>query len=89
MPILTNNHWRQFKYRNEVPDAILADQFEHLDADEGFDQFFQYKRSWYHLSDFMRLEDSEWQGACGICNTASVVIRVSQDAETYQIGLAT
>lgn len=87
--VITNNHWRQFRYRNEVPESVLASEFEHLDEEEGFDGFFEYRGTWYHLSDFMFLKDNrKWRGYCSQTAWSAVVIRVSQDAETYQVGLA-
>jgi len=87
MPIITNRHWRQFRYRYEVPEAVLADDYEHLDADVS-DGFFKYRGCWYHTSDFLRLDESEWDGAAGVTNTSSVVIKIARDGEAYQIGLA-
>jgi hypothetical protein len=44
--IITNHHNRPFRYRYEVPDEVLADQFDHLDEDDGFDGFFCYRNIW-------------------------------------------
>ena len=88
MKIITNNHWRQFKYRNEVPESVLADQFDYQDEEDGYDGFFQYRDSWYHLDYFMCIENhpdaefSKWDG-----HASGVVIRLADNGEEYQVGL--
>lgn len=32
--IRSDNKWKQFKYRYEVPASVLARQFAHLDEDD-------------------------------------------------------
>lgn len=55
MNISTNNKKRDLIYRCEVPEKILADQFDYLDEDTD-GGFIYYQKCWYHLSDFMRVE---------------------------------
>ncbi len=89
--IITNNHWHQFRYRNEVPFEILKSEFDWTNEDEHHDGFFQYRGSWYHLSEFMRSTDPDlgkWDGYSGQTYFSSVLIRVSDDCEEYQIGIA-
>ena len=90
MQVITNHHWRQFKYRNEVPDNVLSEYFEHLDEDE--DGFFSYRGHWYHLSDFMRFDDhapfdSKWDGYCSDSFFSGVLLKYGDDCETYQVAL--
>jgi len=90
MKIYTNKHNRQFKYRSEVPEKILADDFNWLNEDNGFDGFIYYRDRWYHLSEFMRIEnnspfDKYWQGYISDSFFSGVLIRFNDDGETYQI----
>ena len=93
----TNNHWRQFVYRDDVPAAVLADQFDWTDKDhtehgDYSDGFFQYRGFWYHLGDFMRggmTEDDQWQGHCGDSYFSGTLIEVSRDGEEYRIATYT
>lgn len=101
LAIKTNNHWRQFKYRYEVPAKVLADQFDWTDKDhekhgDYSDGFIQYHGHWYHLGDFMAVDYTtprrsddpfkDWQGYAGDSYFSGVVIKVSDDGEEYQIG---
>jgi len=89
MNIVTNHHKRQFAYRNEVPANVLADQFDHLDAAD-VDGFFRYRRYWYHVSDFTvstSPELADWHGFHADSFFSGIAIRISEDGETYQVGL--
>lgn len=65
--IRTNNAWRNFLYREEVPAEILASQFDwtneayakHGDYGDGF---IAYRGAWYHVSEFMRGGVEGWDG---------------------------
>ena len=89
MNIITNHAVRFFKFRDEVPARILAQDFGHLDADESCGEFIQYRRQWYHLSDFLRtsgqLADMGYQGVVADSYYSGVALRVSNDGETYKI----
>ena len=92
--VRTNHQWRQFVYRSEVPAAVLASQFDYQDADDDVDGFFEYRGHWYHLDQFMRLGSKQgplaaWDAYAGDSYFSGVVIRVSPDGETYQIGTYT
>lgn len=56
------------------------------------DGFFQYKSSWYSMSDFMNLGDNcspEFQGWHGYHNDSffsGILIKISGDGEEYQVG---
>ena len=93
--IITNHHWRQFKYRDEVPQAVLDDQFDYQNPEDCYDGFIEYHGIWYHLGQFMRMESTagkvatdEWDGACGESYFSAVLIKLSDDGEEYQIALA-
>jgi len=91
MKIITNNKWKNFKYRNEVPEKVLKNQFEYLSEDEGYDGFFQYRKNWYHLSEFMRIGENSsfpktWEGYSSDSFFSGILIRVSHDGEWYQVG---
>ena len=90
--IRTNNHWREFKPRCEVPDKVLASQFDWTDDDfekhgDYSDGFIQYHGHWYHLGDFMRDKHFEgWDGVAADGFFSGVVISLSDDGERYKIG---
>ena len=88
MQTITNRHWRNFSYRNEVPESVLTSEFDYLSEDEGFDGFFQYRKNWYHLSSFVRSEAaSGWDGFAADSHFSGVAIKVSDNGEQYQVGL--
>lgn len=58
--IKSDRKWKQFKYRNEVPAKVLADQFDwtndaHAEHGDYEDGFLCYRGHWYHLGDFERI----------------------------------
>ena len=96
MKIYTNNHWRQLKYGNEVPDDVMSDYFDHLDTDDAYDGFIQYRDRWYHTSDFMSLHNkihcpnppefmNGWDGYLSDSYFSGVLIKLSDDGEGYKI----
>lgn len=92
MEILTDHKAKHFKYRYEVPEKVLADQFAHLDEEDGLDQFIKYRRDWYHLTDFLRfiyaVDEGDFKGWDGYINHTAfsgVLIKIV-DSETYIIG---
>jgi len=64
MRIKTDHKWKNFKYRNEVPEKVLHDYFEHLPKE--VDGFIHYTKRWWHVSDFMRIDGGDfgtiWEG---------------------------
>jgi hypothetical protein len=95
LTIKTNNHWRDFVCRYDVPEKVLACQFdwtnkgyeEHGDYSDGF---IHYKGCWYHIDDFMRVEDTtgaigQWHGYASDSFFSGVLIKLSPDGEQYQI----
>ena len=94
MKVRTNNHWRDFKYRDEVPANVLADQFDwtndwYAQYGDYSDGFIEYRGFWYHLGDFMRGGVEGWHGVHADSFFSGVVIRLSEDGEQYQIGTYT
>jgi hypothetical protein len=87
MNVTTNNHWRDFLYRYEVPAGVLVSEFDWLDRDEQ-DGFFRYRGVWYHLSMFLRTAIEGWDGIYNDSMFSGVLIEVSSDAEQYRIGTA-
>lgn len=88
--IITNHNWRQFTYRYDVPDEVLKDQFDWLD-EETIDGFFCYKGYWYHTSQFTCIVGGDepinlWHGVHNDSFFSGVLVRLSDDAETYQVG---
>lgn len=95
MKITTNNHWRSFVYRYDVPEKVLKDDFDYQD-ETVVCGFFQYKGTWYHLDMFMRFgyPDSEtieggWQGYLNDSISTGVVIQVSDCGDMYEVGYFT
>lgn len=89
--IKTNRNWRKFSYRSEVPAKVLESQFSHLsDDNDAFDNFFQYRGTWYHLSDFLGASDMPelkgWDGYSSDSYFSGVVVKVSRNGERYKVG---
>lgn len=88
LTILTDHKWRNFKYDYEVPKRILANEFDYQDRDETSDGFFRYRRSWYHIDQFMQStnpEFKEWHGYLNHSFFSGVLIKLSSDGEQYQV----
>lgn len=93
MRIITDHKWHDFKYRDEVPENVLKDQFSHLD-ENSTDAFFKYKNWWFHASDFMRVEVvhgndefKKWHGYASDSFFSGVVIKIDHDCEKYMVGM--
>ncbi len=85
--IVTDHKWKNFKYANEVPQGVLASEFDYQDRDHVVDEFFCYRGSWYHLDMFMRCELPGWSGYHGDTYFSGVLIKISHDGEQYQVGM--
>lgn len=93
--VYTNNHWRDFTYRSDVPEAVLKSDFDWTTEDD-IDGFFCYKGVWYHTSQFMRFGYPPggeppalfkgWHGYLNDSFHSGVVIRMSDDGEQFQVG---
>jgi hypothetical protein len=90
LTIKSDLRWKHLVYRWDVPEAVLADQFDHLDEDEATDGFFQYNGHWYHTSDFMLPGDVfsklGWDGYSSDSYFSGVVIALTNDGEEYIVG---
>ncbi len=91
LTIKTDNKFKFFAYRADVPAKVLADQFSHLpeDSDDGLDNFFCYRGRWYHISDFMRIDNAAtdlkgWDGYSGDSYFSGVLLKVSRDGDRYK-----
>ena len=91
LEIKTNHHWHDFKYADEVPAEILANEFDYQDHEDVIDGFIQYRGCWYHLDGFMSIQNhgdadfSSWHGYASDSYFSGVLIRISEDGEQYQI----
>jgi hypothetical protein len=86
MKIRTNNQWRNFCYREDVPAKVLESQFDYQDPDDTVDGFFQYRGYWYHVDQFMRCEAMpDWDGAHGDSFFSGILIKFSPDGEQFKV----
>jgi len=90
--ITTNNHIRNYKYDYEVPKSVL-DDYDWLDKGDKSDGWIHYKNTWYHVSDFLRLETNcftsfhDWDGYYGHGYSSGVLIKLGDNpSEEYIIG---
>ncbi len=89
LKIITDGRWKNLKYRYEVPEKVLADQFDYLD-DDVEDGFFQYRKNWYHISDFIetldpQLKKAGFHGYSGDSYFSGVALKLSSDCEQYKV----
>ena len=93
LTITTDNRWKYFKNRYEVPESVLASQFDYQDPEDVIDGFFEYRNTWYHVDQFMRLSAGsgmgDWDGAAGDSYFSGVLIKLSSDGEQYKVGTYT
>ncbi len=88
LKIFSNHHERQFSFRYEVPKQILVDDFEWLDAVDGF---FKYLGTWFHVSEFSIIPKGDksfpnsWEGFISHTYFSGTLIKLSDDRETYQV----
>ena len=94
LTITTNHHWHDFLYREDVPEKILADQFdwtnEAYEKDGDYSTgFICYRGHYYHLSEFLltsgELADLGWHGYAADGFSSGTLLKVSADSELYQI----
>lgn len=90
MTVTTDNKWKQFKYGYEVPEKVLSETFDWIEDDEKTDGFFQYRKSWYHISEFLVIPKDRgigpWQAYSADSAFSAVVIQVSNNGEEYKVG---
>jgi hypothetical protein len=94
LQVTTDHKYKDFKYRDEVPPAILESQFDwtnedYLEHGSYSDGFICYRGFWYHVGDFMvdtpPSLDVEWQGFAADSFFSGVAIAISDDGEQYKI----
>jgi hypothetical protein len=89
MKIITDHKWKAFCSCDKVPKKVLHDYFSHVKDDYGF---FKYKKNWYHVSDFMRIEKNSPLAGLGFDGYSSdsffsgVLIKLDHYEESYQVG---
>lgn len=83
MKVRTNKVWREFVGRAEVPSKILKGELDWCDDETGF---FKYLGTWYHDSQFMRVQFDGWHGAHNDSAFSGVLIKLSSDSELFQVG---
>lgn len=89
--VKTDNKFRDFYYRSDVPEKVLKDQFSHLEAEETTDGFIKYRGYWYHTSDFSyppSFENVPFRVDGYLSDTyfSGVIVHLSSDGEQYKIG---
>lgn len=91
--IKTDHKWRNFLYANEVPESVLASDFDYQDREETIDGFIKYRNRYFHLDQFMRLDSGDfallgWQARADDTAFSCYLLKVSDDGEQYQIAFA-
>jgi hypothetical protein len=89
LTVISDLKEKRLMYRCEVPEKVLRQDFDWCSDDDGF---FNYRGTWYHLSNFMRtdsggeLSGAGWQGYHGDSFFSGIVIAVSSDTQGYVVG---
>lgn len=87
MQIKTNNTWKYFKCKYEVPDNIINSRFDWLDKSIS-DGFINYNNEWYHVSQFINCNDFEgWDGVNTLDENKFLLIRIDNKKDKYQLGV--
>ena len=93
MKIKSNYHWNNFLYGYELTEKE-KDDFDYV-YDINSESFFRYKHCTYWIGDFLNIDPSNsehpfsgWHGYISESYFSAIVIRISEDAEQYQVGLA-
>ena len=91
MKIITNNHHREFIYGDELPIEAIK---EFSDIQDFQDMTYIYYKGQYMLHEFLPIPDSlrrenpeldKWSGYMSDSFFSGLLIRYSEDMETYQI----
>lgn len=89
---VTDHKWKSFTYRGDLPDDV-RDEYPYSYGDF----FFNYRGAWYALGEFSRPVHPELydehcpitpHGVTGGSAFHSVLIELSEDAESYRVCLA-
>lgn len=89
--IVTNHHFRDFLYYNELPENLKEDVSWIADSEEQvFERIAVYKGNAYPLSEFTRINNipafEGWHGYIADTFFSGVLIKISEDGDFYQIG---
>ncbi len=93
LTIRTNNHFRPLCYGYELPNDVLAIEFDWLDDAPQQFGFFHYRGHWYHQGEFMTTdagvgapsEFAKWHGYHSDSYFSGVLIRYADDSEHVQV----
>ncbi len=90
MRIITDHKWKNFKYKDEVPQKLVK-EYDWLSEDERFDGWIWYRKRLYHIDDFMKFTDQSpfskpWHGYLSDSFFSGILIEISEDGEMYRIG---
>lgn len=93
MKITTDHKWKEFKYDYQVPNRIRQDYLEYQTEQDLYDGWIHYRNRWYHLSNFLRMDEGmktdfegTWHGYLSDSVWSGVLIELSEDGEGYRIG---
>jgi len=97
LEIMTNHHWKEILYGHEVPQKVL-DDYDWLEEEDKAYGWVKYRRTWYHLSDFMNLHNkvhnphfdnnhpfAEWDGYHGDSFFSGVLIKFSDCGDSVKM----
>ncbi len=89
MEIIADGKWKMFRYGYDIPKKIHT-EYSHLGADDKDGGWILYRRRWYHLSDFIRIENGlfpkTWHGYASDSFFSGVLIEIACDGDMYRIG---
>lgn len=88
--ITWSNNYQEIKYDHEVPKKVL-DDYDWLEEEDKSSGWLKYRKTWYHLSDFMRLDKNspfgdEWQGYHSDSAFSGVLIKFSECGDGAILG---
>lgn len=85
--ITTDNKWKQFIFGIDLTPKERK-EFDYMSDEEiDYNYFIRYRKCVYSLSDFMTTKHFPgWDGYRGDSFFSGVVIKLSNDCESYKIG---
>lgn len=89
--IITDGKWKNFKQDYEIPKSVIEKEFNYLEKGEGIGGWIVYRKSIYHISDFVTLQrggrfEKDWDGYISDSFYSGIFIKLSKDGEQYKIG---
>ena len=90
LQIITDGKWKHLKYGYEVPKKVL-DECDWLSEEEKTDGWIMYRKRWYHIKEFGMITPqsplpTDWDGYLGDSFFSGIIIKFSEEFETYKIG---